>query len=117
MASSGSLPAKLGSLRLQGIVWGARFPQAIINGEVLKIGDSLDGIRIVDIDKHGVRLFLDGKNYILSLTSSVTEVDPLSDSGEAKLSELLGKQDSCYKELNEAMQEKIKEMGSLSVLE
>jgi hypothetical protein len=64
----------LGPMDLQGIVWGGRFPQAIINDTVLKVGDTVAGAVIVDINKYGVELFMDGKHYTLS--SPVSTIGP-----------------------------------------
>jgi hypothetical protein len=72
----------LSSLKLQGVIWGGKFPQAIINGKVVKIGDTIDRVLVVDITKDGVLLFLDGKQYNLSSPASV--IDTHKQSGGAK---------------------------------
>jgi len=64
----------LGPMKLQGVVWGGKFPQAIINETVLKVGDTIEGAVIVDINKYGVELFMDGKHYTLS--SPVSTIGP-----------------------------------------
>lgn len=56
----------LPSLSIQGIIWGARFPQAIINNKVVKIGDTIEGVHIVDINKNGVAVFFGNQEYNLS---------------------------------------------------
>lgn len=38
-----------GSLHVEGILWDAQQPLAIINGEVRRIGDEVEGFRITDI--------------------------------------------------------------------
>src|SRR4030042_3377190 len=44
----------LPALNISGIVWGGIFPQAIINDKVVKPGDSIAGVNIVDINKTGI---------------------------------------------------------------
>jgi len=46
----------LGNLKVQGIIWGGRFPQAIINERVLTVGDTIDGVEILSIGKDGITL-------------------------------------------------------------
>ncbi len=49
-----SAPQVSPSLEVQGIIWGGGFPQAIINKKVVKIGDTIEGMQIMDINKSGV---------------------------------------------------------------
>lgn len=56
----------LPSLVVQGIIWGGSFPQAIINDKVVKIGDEVEGARILEISKEGVVVFYDNRRYDLS---------------------------------------------------
>lgn len=51
------------SLTIQGLVWGGSFPQAIINNKVFKVGDMIEGCRIIDINKGGVTIFFGGRQY------------------------------------------------------
>ena len=46
----------LGNLKVQGIIWGGRFPQAIVNNRVVTVGDTIDGAEILGIDKNGITL-------------------------------------------------------------
>ncbi len=82
-AGSGTAPesweASLGYLKLQGVIWGGSFPQAIVNNRVVKIGDAIEGALVVDINKYGVVLFLNGKQY--TLTSPISEIGPYRESG------------------------------------
>lgn len=50
-------------LKIQGIVWGGKNPQAIINGKVFKIGSVIDDAHIVDINKNGVDIFFQGRQF------------------------------------------------------
>ncbi len=43
---------------VQGIIWGGKVPQAIINDQVFTVGDSIEGAKILSIDKKGVKLDL-----------------------------------------------------------
>lgn len=53
------------SLAVQGIIWGGIFPQAIINNKVVKAGDTLEGVRIIGINKDGVRVLFEGREKVL----------------------------------------------------
>lgn len=51
--SSGE-PATFPALKVQGIIWGGARPQAVIDGEVYDVGDTVQGTRIIGIDHTGV---------------------------------------------------------------
>ena len=69
----------LPSLAVQGIIWGDVLPVAIINNKVLRVGDVIEGAKVIRIDKEGVELFYDGRVYTLS--------SPASSGGEKKIKE------------------------------
>ena len=52
-------------LKIEGLVWGGRFPQAIINQKVVKIGDIIEGAQIVDINREGVTFIFNNSQYNL----------------------------------------------------
>jgi len=54
------------SLEVQGIIWGGDFPQAIINKKVVKIGDTIEGMQIMDINQSGVVVVSGNYTYNLS---------------------------------------------------
>jgi hypothetical protein len=56
----------LPQLNVQGLIWGGKFPQAIINNKVVKVGDVLDNVEILEIDKDGVTVLFEGLQYDLS---------------------------------------------------
>lgn len=58
---------QLPSLAVQGVIWGGRFPQAIINNRVVKAGDTLEGesVRVLDIDNNGIVVLFNGRQYTL----------------------------------------------------
>lgn len=60
-----TVKVQLPVLTVQGIVWGSTLPQAIINNRVLKIGDTIEGARVIDVNKDGVTLFYGGQQYNL----------------------------------------------------
>ena len=62
----------LPALQIQGIVWGGTFPQAIINNKVARVGDTIEGVRITDINKNGVIVFFENRQYNLSTSSPIS---------------------------------------------
>lgn len=52
--------------KLNGLIWGASKPQAIINNEIYSTGDKLGMAEIAKIDKNGVTLIFDKKEYTIS---------------------------------------------------
>ena len=65
----------LPSLQIQGIVWGGGFPQAIINNKVVRVGDTIEEVRITDINKSGVTVFSGNWQYNLSTYSPINSQD------------------------------------------
>jgi len=55
----------LDKFKVQGVIWGGRFPQAIINNKILSVGDSIEGVKIVNIEKKGITLSFAGKTVNL----------------------------------------------------
>jgi len=55
----------LPAFTVQGIIWGGKLPQAIINNTVLKIGDPINGAVVNKIEPDGVTVFFDGSEYKL----------------------------------------------------
>ncbi len=51
-------------------MWGGRFPQVVINGKVLAVGDAIEGFKIVNIEKKGITLSFSGKTAVLSAPGS-----------------------------------------------
>ena len=54
------------NLTVQGVIWNAKVPQAIINNKVVKIGDTIEGVKIINITKEGITVFSGKGQYILS---------------------------------------------------
>ena len=61
-AQEGTDPTKIDPnvFIVQGIIWGGRMPQAIINNKVVAVGDIIDGAKISKIDKNGITLSVSG---------------------------------------------------------
>lgn len=68
------------SLKVQGIIWGGDFPQAIINNTVVKIGDIIEDAEIMDINQSGVIVACG--NYTYSLPSPAQKQDKEYQGGE-----------------------------------
>jgi len=52
-------PDPFAGITLQGIMWfDPASPEALINGKALKVGDSINGIKVVEIGKESIRLRL-----------------------------------------------------------
>ncbi|MDD5130227.1 MAG: hypothetical protein PHS66_04150 [Candidatus Omnitrophica bacterium] len=75
-------------LKVQGIIWGVKVPQAIINDKVLTIGDLIEGAEIVSIEKTGVTLSFNGAIFDLAApgigSSKDKEVNKDTDKGKDK---------------------------------
>ena len=41
---------------LEGIIWNAAKPQALIDGHIVKVGDKVGGAQVIDIKKDGVKM-------------------------------------------------------------
>lgn len=67
----GRIEIPLPSLNVQGIIWGGKFPQAIINHKVVKVEDTIEGARIIDINEDGVTVFFNNRKYNLSSPAAV----------------------------------------------
>ncbi len=55
------------NFKLTGHVWGTKIPYAIIDGEVVGIGDTVQGWTVVEIKKEGVTVGLD-QEHVVELT-------------------------------------------------
>ncbi|MDD5596018.1 MAG: hypothetical protein PHY94_07255 [Candidatus Omnitrophica bacterium] len=53
----------LPDLKIQGVVWGGSLPQAIINNKVVKVGDTIEKAKIIDINKDGITVLFSGRKY------------------------------------------------------
>jgi len=62
-----SLPVQPPKLVLKGIAWDKTEPLALINGQVVKEGDTIGGARILKIDFDGVAVLYRGKKFVFKL--------------------------------------------------
>ncbi|MCA9398721.1 MAG: hypothetical protein KC618_03145 [Candidatus Omnitrophica bacterium] len=60
-------PTRMPTFNISGIVWNSDRPQAIINGSVKDIGDSIDGVKIISIHKEGIDVSFQGKNMTIKV--------------------------------------------------
>lgn len=56
----------INSLKVTGWVWNSKRPQAIINGQVLNIGDTLGETKIIAIRSNGIDVL--NKNRVITIT-------------------------------------------------
>jgi len=68
-------PVQLPPLKVQGLIWGGKFPQAIINDSVLKAGETIQGAHIINIDKNGVLIEYEGQEFNCSAPAAGGEPD------------------------------------------
>ena len=57
----------LPELTLQGIFWGVSNPRAIINRQIVGVGDAVEDCRVVNISKEGVQLSYNNQPFLLTL--------------------------------------------------
>jgi hypothetical protein len=72
-------------LTIEGIIWGGKFPQAIVNGQVARVGDSImagtanagDNVRIDAISRDGITVFFNNRTYEVSspAKASLTNIE------------------------------------------
>lgn len=58
------------SLRVQGLVWGGKIHQAIIDNKVVKVGDVIEEAEIIEISKDGVTMLYKKRIFKLSSPAS-----------------------------------------------
>jgi len=57
-------------LTVQGMIWGGSFSQAIINNKVLKVGDTIEGVQIKEINKEGIDVIYEKQLYKIASPAS-----------------------------------------------
>ncbi len=58
----------LPKLEVQGLIWGTKMPQAIINNQIIRPGDTISGAEVLDVRKEGVYVLYGGYQFILRPT-------------------------------------------------
>lgn len=61
-------------LEISGIVWNTKNPQAIINDQVVVIGDTIENSKVVDIRKDGVDVIFSEKLFTLPIQPSAQSI-------------------------------------------
>lgn len=59
-------------LHVEGLLWGGPTPSAILNGEVYRVGDEIQGDPILSIDRRGVTLEHEGDRVLYPPASTVS---------------------------------------------
>lgn len=54
------------TLTVQGVFWGITPPRAIVNDQILTPGDTIQGVTILSIDRHGVTVEFQGTRTVLT---------------------------------------------------
>ncbi len=57
--------SELPNLEVQGMIWGSKTPQAIINDTVVRVDEVIADATILDIRKEGIYVLYEGRQYIL----------------------------------------------------
>lgn len=60
----------LPTLTVSGIIWGSKTPQAIINGKIIKEGDTLEGVEVLEIRKEGIVIFYKGREFTIAVAKA-----------------------------------------------
>lgn len=60
----------LQNLKLSGVIWDTDMPQAIVSDKVVKVGDLINGDKVVFIDKKGVEIKHNGLKYLLTVSGN-----------------------------------------------
>lgn len=58
---------ELPPMTIQGIMWGGKFNQAIINSKVVKAGDTIEGAQVISIEKNKIILIFEGRKFTLTV--------------------------------------------------
>ncbi len=57
----------LPNLNILGLIWDTDRPQAIINGQIVGIGDVVSEVKIIDIQKTGIKVLFQGRTETLEM--------------------------------------------------
>ena len=68
---------KLPSLTIQGLIFGPKFPQAIINNKVLKVGDQISGATVTAINKDEISVLFNDKYYKLTSPLAIAKTSQI----------------------------------------
>lgn len=68
---------KLPELIMQGLIFGPKFPQVIINNKVLKVGEQISDVTITAISKNEVSVLFNHKYYTLATPATVVKTSQI----------------------------------------
>jgi hypothetical protein len=63
--SEEKLEIPLPKLTIEGIIWNSDMPQAIVDGRVVRIGDVIKNVEIVNIEKKGITVSFNGEKVLI----------------------------------------------------
>ncbi|MDD4909981.1 MAG: hypothetical protein PHR44_04790 [Candidatus Omnitrophica bacterium] len=75
---------QLPAMKLQGVIWEGRIPQAIIDNGVFTVGDKINEAEIKSIDREGLTLLYKGQVFLLPSPARVLEAESLKKQGGEK---------------------------------
>jgi len=53
-------------LSISGLIWNSEFPQAIVNNQIIQLGDTIEGATIVGIHQDGIDITYEGDQFTIS---------------------------------------------------
>jgi len=53
------------NLRISGLIWNSDRPQAIVNGQIVEVGGTIDSWKITDISKKGVEISYNDQTFLI----------------------------------------------------
>ncbi len=62
----GKIEIPLPKLTIEGIIWNSDMPQAIVDGKVVRIGDVIKNVEIIDIEKKGIIVNYNGEKVLIA---------------------------------------------------
>ncbi|MCX5716102.1 MAG: hypothetical protein NTV07_04470 [Candidatus Omnitrophica bacterium] len=57
----------LPQLLISAVIWGSSKPQAIINNKIITVGETIEGVKVVNIGKEGIKINFNGEETILPI--------------------------------------------------
>lgn len=64
----GEVAINLPELKVEGVIWGTQIPLVIIEGSVLRVGDSIKEIQIIEIKKDRIEVLYEGRTFFMGTT-------------------------------------------------
>jgi hypothetical protein len=69
---------------VQGVFWGGRFPQAIIDNKIVKEGDVIQDAKVINISRDSIRFMFANREFSVSPASTALSQDMLNPTGSRK---------------------------------